>query len=141
MGTPAFPAQPVKLESPAGDREALGPQPALGRQGLGRARDVHQQPAAVARKVVVQGQVRVVANATFTLEGTDAPLLHEELEVSINRAERHARQLAAHGLIDPFGRRMRLRAADGLEHEAPLPGGAAGRRGGRLAHISNNYYY
>ena len=60
---PAIPAQPVKFQNVTRDGETPSPESLFRREGLGRAGNVEEQAAAVAREVVVRRQIAVVARA------------------------------------------------------------------------------
>ncbi len=60
------------------------------------------------------------------------PFQDQNLQISIDSAERDPREPPAHPVINPFGSRVDPGRPDGLENDAPLPGlspGDPARRG------------
>src|SRR5437763_16141060 len=109
--------QPVHRQRMRGNPEALRLERREVDAAASLARHVLDALAALAHEVIVRPRLRIEARAAAAAvldrSPRHAPLADQALEVAIHGAETDARQLAAHGCVDPVGRRVRTRGEGG----------------------------
>ena len=97
-----------------------GRHPELGGASDGHA-EIEYPTARHAREMMVLGQVTVEATAPGVRPFDEQAFTDQQPQVAIDGPEAHAREIAPGAPEDPFGGRMHVGGAHGLQNDPPGP--------------------